>query len=146
MAVKHRIAGRKLNRNTSQRKALFKGMINSLVMKEEIQTTAPKAKAIQGLVDKIINKSKLGTVHIRRLLHAFLGDKKVVNKLVDEMAPRMRQRQSGFTRIIKLGRRRGDDAQVVSMSFVDQAEAKAPEAKAAAKPEAKKQAKATKKK
>lgn len=124
MAMKHRIAGKKLNRSTGQRRALFKSLINSLIMKEEIQTTAPKAKAIQGLVDKLINKGKLGTVHMRRLLHAFLGDKKVVNKLVDELAPRMRQRQSGFTRIIKLGRRRGDDASVVSMSLVDKGEAK----------------------
>lgn len=134
MAMKHRIAGRKLNRNTGQRKALFKSLISSLIMKGEIQTTAPKAKAIQGLVDKLISKSKVGTVHIRRLLHAFFGDKQVVNKLVDDVAPRMQARTSGFTRIIKLGRRRGDDAPVVSMSFVDKATV---ETKPAAKEETK---------
>ncbi|SRR3989344_9075114 len=119
MAVKHRISGKKLNRNTGQRRALFKSLINSLIIREEIQTTAPKAKAIQGLFDKLVTKSKLGTIHVRRLMHAFLGDKSAVNKLIDVLAPRMRERQSGFTRIIKLGRRRGDDAQVVSMSLVD---------------------------
>jgi large subunit ribosomal protein L17 len=124
MSRRHRIAGRKLNRNRGQRQALFKSLIRSLILEEEIQTTAPKAKAVQRLVDKLVAKGKLGTLHTRRLLSAFLGDKTAVNKLVDEVSPRMKERPSGFTRIIKLGRRRGDDAQIVSLSFVDQAEAK----------------------
>lgn len=120
MSTRHRVSGNKLNRNVKQRKALFKSLLNSLIIREKIETTAPKAKAIQGMFDKLVTKGKPQTLHIRRLLHAFLGDIKAVNKLVDELVPRMRERTSGFTRIIKLGRRRGDDAQVVSMELVDE--------------------------
>ncbi len=129
MAVKHSIRGRQLNRNIHQRKALFKGLVNSLIIHEEIKTTAPKAKAIQGLFDKLVTRGKLGTVHARRLLHAFLGDKQAVNKLVDDLGPRMRTRPGGFTRIVKLGRRRGDDAQIVKMEIVDKPVAKEAEVK-----------------
>lgn len=118
MAV-HQVRGKKLNRNTKQRKALFKSLLNSLIMKEEIKTTAPKAKAIQGLFDRLISQGKLGTLHIRRLLHAFLGDKNAVNKLIDEIAPRMGKRSSGFTRITKLGLRKGDNASIVKMELVE---------------------------
>ncbi|EKD94078.1 MAG: hypothetical protein ACD_27C00048G0002 [uncultured bacterium] len=120
--MRHRIKGRQLNRNTHQRKALFKGLLNSLILREEIQTTQSKAKAIQGVFDKLVTKAKLGTVHVRRLLHAFLGNQEAVKKLVDELAPRMDKRPSGFTRINKLGVRRGDNASVVKMSLVDQKE------------------------
>lgn len=124
MAVKHSIRGRQLNRDIHQRKALFKGLVNSLIIHEEIQTTAPKAKAIQGLFDKLVTRGKLGTVHARRLLNAFLGDKQAVNKLVDDLGPRMKTRPGGFTRIVKLGRRKGDDAQIVKMEIVDKPAAK----------------------
>lgn len=124
MAVKHSIRGRQLNRDIHQRKALFKGLVNSLIIHEEIQTTAPKAKAIQGLFDKLVTRGKLGTVHARRLLNAFLGDKQAVNKLVDDLGPRMKTRPGGFTRIVKLGRRKGDDAQIVKMEIVDKPTAK----------------------
>lgn len=109
-----------LNRSSHQRKALFKGLINSLILKEEIKTTVSKAKAIQGLFDKLVTKGKLGTVHVRRLLHAFLGNQESVKKLVDELAPRMDQRTSGYTRIEKLGVRRGDNTMMVKMSLVDE--------------------------
>ncbi len=115
----HQIRGRKLNRNTNQRKALFKSLLNSLILKEEIKTTAPKAKAIQGVFDRLISRGKLGTLHVRRLLHAFLGDIKSVNKLVDELAPRTGQRNSGFTRVTKLGLRKGDNAPLVKLEIVD---------------------------
>lgn len=113
-------AGKQLNRNTHQRKALFKGLINSLIMKEEIKTTVSKAKAIQGLFDKLVTKGKLGTVHARRLLHAFLGSSDSVKKLVDELAPRLDKRTSGYTRIVKVGVRRGDNAQMVKIALVDE--------------------------
>lgn len=119
MSRRHNVRGKKLNRNTNQRKALFKSLLNSLIMKEEIKTTAPKAKAIQGLFDRLVSQGRLGTLHIRRLLHAFLGDKIAVNKLVDELAPRMDKRKSGFTRITKLGLRKGDNAAIVKMELVD---------------------------
>lgn len=119
MSRRHQVAGKKLNRNTHQRKALFKGLLNSLIIKEHIQTTAPKAKAVQGVFDKLVGRAKLGTVHARRLLQAFLGDNQAVNKLVDDLAPRMKTRPSGFTRVTRLGLRKGDNAPIVQMEVVD---------------------------
>lgn len=134
----------KLSRNTNQRKALFKSLLNSLIMKEQIQTTAPKAKAIQGMFDRLLTQGKLGTLHARRLLHAFLGDQKAVNKLVDELAPRTGKRSSGFTRITKLGLRKGDNAPVVVMELVDKKPEKPAEVKEVKKKKAVKEAKSTK--
>lgn len=124
--MRHAVKGRQLNRNTKARKALFKGLLNALIMKEEIKTTEGKAKAIQGVFDKLITKAKLGSVHVRRLLHAFLGDSDAVKKLVDDLAPRMDKRPSGFSRIAKLGVRRGDNARMVVMSIVEPPVAKEP--------------------
>jgi large subunit ribosomal protein L17 len=131
------VAGRQLGRNINQRKSLFKSLINSLIQGEEIKTTQAKAKAIQGLFDKLVTRGKLGTIHARRLLHAFLQDKSSVNKLVDELVPRFGTRPSGFTSITKLGRRRGDNAEVVKIALVDpkveEPKTKEPKVKAAAK-------------
>lgn len=121
MSIKHRVKGVRLKRDHNERKALFKSLLNSLIMHEKIETTGAKAKAIRGVFDKLVTKAKPQTVHVRRLLHAFLGDIKSVNKLIDVLVPRMKDRSSGFTRIVKLGRRRGDDAPVVSMELVDKA-------------------------
>lgn len=119
MSRRHRVAGNQLGRTLNQRKSLFKSLINSLIQREEIKTTGAKAKAIQGLFDKLVSRGKLGTVHARRLLHAFLQDKSSVNKLVDELVPRFGSRPSGFTAVTKLGRRRGDNAEVVRIALVD---------------------------
>ncbi len=116
---RHRINGRKLGRNTNQRKALFKGLLNSLIIQEELKTTQTKAKAVQRLFDQLVTKAKPSTVHARRLLHAFLGNKSSVNKLVDDLIKRFGQRQSGFTRVTNLGLRRGDNAQIVKLELVD---------------------------
>lgn len=116
---RHRVKGRKFGRNTNQRKALFKGLLNSLINEEEIKTTQTKAKAIQPLFDKLVTKAKPATVHARRLLHSFLGDKESVNKLVDDLTKRFAKRTSGFTKVTKLGLRRGDNAQIVKLEFVD---------------------------
>ncbi|OGD79112.1 50S ribosomal protein L17 [Candidatus Collierbacteria bacterium RIFOXYB1_FULL_49_13] len=118
MSRRHQVFGRKLGRNINQRKSLFKSLINSLIARGEISTTQAKAKAIQGLFDKLVTKAKLGTVHMRRLLHAFLQDKSAVNKLVDELAPKFGSRGSGFTSITKLGHRRGDNAEIVKLTLV----------------------------
>lgn len=117
--MKHKKKGRKLNRNTHQRKALFKSLIQSLILNEEIKTTASKAKAIKGLVDKLIAKAKKGSLHVRRQILAFLPNKKIADKLVDEIAPRFKNRISGFTRIVHLGKRRGDKAMMVKMELVE---------------------------
>jgi large subunit ribosomal protein L17 len=117
--MKHRISGKKLSRNSSQRKALFKGLINSLVLNGEIQTTETKAKVIRNLVEKLITKAKKGTLHSRRLIGAFLQDKKAVNKLVDEFGPLFAKRSGGFSRITPIGKRRGDDAMIVKLELVE---------------------------
>lgn len=141
MSQRHRTRGKQLGRNTKQRKALFKGLLNSLILNEEVKTTQTKAKVIQGLFDKLVTKAKPATIHARRLLHAFLGDKNSTNKLVDELTTRFGKRNSGFTRVTKLGLRKGDNAPVVKLEIIDK---KAPEAKEE-KAKAKKSAPKTKK-
>jgi len=123
--VRHRKAGRKLSRNIKQRKALFKNLINALVLHGKIETTEAKAKAIRGLIDKLITKGKAQTLHSRRLIAAFLQNKKAVNKIVDELGPLFKKRPGGFTRIVRLGRRRGDEAMVVKLELVEKPKPKA---------------------
>jgi large subunit ribosomal protein L17 len=101
------------------RKALFKNLINALIEHQEIRTTEAKAKAIRGLVDKFVSRAKKKDLHSRRLVFSFLQNKKMVNKLFEEIGPRFGKRPSGFTRIIKLGRRKGDGAMMVKMEFVE---------------------------
>lgn len=131
--MRHRVKGKKLSRNSSQRKALFKGLINALVIHGEIKTTESKAKAINGLVDKLINKGKKGTLHSRRLIAAFLQNKKAVNRIVDELGPLFAKRKGGFSRIIRLRARRGDNAQMVKLELVEKPVVKTSENKASAK-------------
>ncbi len=117
--MRHRIKGKKLSRTSSQRKALFKGLINALVIHGEIKTTESKAKAVRGLVDKLINKGKKGTLHSRRLIAAFLQNKLAVNRIVDELGPLFAKRTGGFSRITRLGVRRGDNAMMVKLELVE---------------------------
>ena len=128
--MKRRTKGKKLSRDSSQRKALFKSLINALFIHGEIKTTESKAKAIRGLVDKLITKGKRGSFQARRLIGAFLQNKKAVNKIVDELAPTLKNRSGGFTKIVRLGRRRGDDAMMVKLELVEKpSSAKASEGK-----------------
>jgi len=117
--MRHRVFGRKLNRTVKERKALIKNLILSLVIHEEIKTTESKAKAIRGVIDKVIARGKQRTLHARRMIESFLQDKVAVNKIVDELGPRFKDRVSGFTRIIRLGERRGDNAMIVKMEFTE---------------------------
>lgn len=117
--MRHKVKGRKLGRDTKHRKALFKNLITALILKEQIKTTESKAKAVRGLVDKLVTRGKAGTFHARRLIAAFLSNKRAVNKLVDELAPRFKARPGGFTRMIRLGRRRGDNAMMVKLELVE---------------------------
>ena len=117
--MRHRVLGKKLSRDRDQRKALFKSLINALVIHGQIKTTESKAKAIRRLVDKLITKGKAGTLHSRRLIAAFLQNKKVVNRIVDELGPLFKNRAGGFTRIVRLGKRRGDDAMMVRLELVE---------------------------
>lgn len=119
----HQIAGRHLNRNSSQRKALFKGLVTQVIQHERIETTEAKAKAVRGDVEKIIGYAKRGDVHSRRLALETIQDKKVVEKLFDKIGPRYKERNGGYTRIIKLGPRKGDAAEMVLLELVDREEA-----------------------
>jgi len=122
--MRHQVRGRKLNRDTHERKALFKALINSLVLKGEIKTTETKAKAIRSLVDKLITKGKKGTLNSRRLIGAFLQNKVAVNKIVDEIAPLFKTRKGGYTRMVRLGERRGDDTRMVKLELTEKPEVK----------------------
>jgi len=121
--MKHRRAGRKLNRSLNQRKALFKNLVSALIIKGSIQTTEAKAKAVKRLVEKLISRARTGTLQARRMMEAFLQNKQVVNKLVDEVGPRFRARPGGYTTWARVARRRGDNAVVVNLALVDQEEA-----------------------
>lgn len=120
--MRHRVAGKKLARSRSHRKALFRNLLSALILHGEIRTTESKAKAIRRLFDRLVTKGKSGTLHARRVVAAFLNNKKAVNRLVDEIAPKSRDRPGGFTRIIRLGRRRGDDAMMVKLELVEKPE------------------------
>ena len=106
-------------RSRSHRKALFKNLLSALILHGEITTTESKAKATQRLFDKLVTKSKPGTLHSRRMVDAFLNDRKTVNKLVDEITTNFKKRNSGFTRIIRLGKRKGDDAMMAKLELVE---------------------------
>jgi large subunit ribosomal protein L17 len=136
---RHGYKGRKLHRERDQREALVKGLAESLVKYESIETTLPKAKEVVPYVEKLITKAKKGDLHNRRQVIAGLQTVETARKLVDELAPKMKGRASGHVRIEKTGMRRGDNAQLARVSFVDDLK-EAPVAKAAEKP-AKKEAK-----
>lgn len=143
--MRHRIAGWKLNRDIKHRKALMKNLINALVIHEEIQTTEAKAKAIKGIIDKLVSKGKRGSIQARRMIAAFLQDKQAVNKIVDDLGPRFADRVSGFTRIIRLGQRRGDAAQIVKIELVQKAKPEKAPKTPAEKPKEKREASQPKK-
>ncbi|KPJ56083.1 50S ribosomal protein L17 [Parcubacteria bacterium DG_74_2] len=109
--------GRKFSRKKDQRKALLKALIGAVVLREKIKTTEAKAKEAQCFVEKYITKAKKGDLVCRRLLVRYLN-KKVVKKLVDEIAPRYKDRQGGYTRIIKLGPRKSDGAKMAIIELV----------------------------
>lgn len=101
----------KLGRTSSHRRALFRSLVTSLILHERIRTTDAKAKAVRPFAEKMITLGKRGDLHARRQAAAFLTDPAAVQKLFDEIAPRYRERNGGYTRILKVGRRRGDAAQ-----------------------------------
>jgi large subunit ribosomal protein L17 len=141
---RHGYQGRKLHRERDQREALIKGLADSLVKYESIETTLPKAKEVVPYVEKLITKAKKGDLHNRRQIIAALQTLTSAHKLVDEIAPKLKGRASGHLRIEKTRLRRGDNAQLARVSFVDDLKS-APVAKAAevAKAETKPAAKAT---
>lgn len=117
--MRHRSSTRHLGRNTAQRKSLFKNLLLSLFAHGSIETTEAKAKAIKGIADRLIHRAQEGTVPARRIIGRFFGTRQAVNVLVDQVAPAMTDRSSGFTRIVRLGKRRGDDSVMVKMELIN---------------------------
>lgn len=128
---RHNYKGRKFHRERDQRSALVKGLADSLVKYESIETTLPKAKEIVPYVEKLITKAKKGDLHNRRQVIADMQTLASAHKLVDEIAPKLSGRTSGHLRIEKTRTRRGDNTQLARVSFVDDLK-EAPVAKTAA--------------
>jgi large subunit ribosomal protein L17 len=116
---RHGYQGKKFNRERDQRRALMKGLADSLIKYESIETTLPKAKEIVPYVEKLITKAKKGDLHNRRLIIADLQTIASAHKLVDEIAPKLGARSSGHLRVERTTMRRGDNAQLARVSFVD---------------------------
>jgi large subunit ribosomal protein L17 len=116
--MRHLKSGRKLSRNSSHRWALMRNLVTSLLRDEKIQTTDPKAKELRRWADRVITLGKEGSLHARRRALGIVQDKAVVRKLFDTIAPRFKDRAGGYTRIIKVGWRRGDAAPVSLIELV----------------------------
>lgn len=117
--MRHNLKGRKLNRTSSHRKAMFANMAVSLVMHEQIKTTLPKAKEIRPYVEKLVTAAKNPTLANRRRIISIIRDKDAAAKLISTLAPRYSERTGGYTRIIKGGFRFGDNAPVAYIEFLD---------------------------
>ncbi|WP_242346382.1 50S ribosomal protein L17 [Anaeromyxobacter terrae] len=161
--MKHRVVGRRLDRTTEHRTAMLRNMVTSLFRHERIVTTTPKAKELKRFADKVITLAKRGSAHHRRLANREIKDVEVLNKLFDALAGRFKTRPGGYTRIVRVGRRAGDNADMAVIELLDRApaeaeggegegekkaakakEPKAPKAKAPKKAAAKPKAKAKK--
>ena len=117
--MRHGLSGRKLNRTTSHRKAMFANMAASLIAHEQIKTTLPKAKELRPIVEKLITLGKRGNLHARRQALSTLRDTKVVDKLFTAIAERYTERPGGYTRVLRAGFRYGDSAPMAYIELVD---------------------------
>ena len=118
--MRHRKSGKKLGRNTSHRKAMMRNMVTSLFEHEQIKTTDARAKELRKIAEKLITLAKRGDLHARRQILEVVRDKKTAAKLVERIAPRYQQRAGGYTRIIKLGHRSGDNAALSLIELVEE--------------------------
>ena len=120
--MKHKIKGKKLNRTSSHRKALFKNMAQAIIKHEQIITTLPKAKTMKPIVEKLITLAKKGSLHAKRQAYSKLRDDKIVTKLFGTLASRYADRAGGYTRVLKAGYRYGDAAAMAVIELVDRDE------------------------
>src|ERR1700693_2859143 len=116
--MRHKLAGYKLKRNVAARRSLFRGLVTSIIEHERVITTVPKAKAVRPLVEKMITLAKRDTLHTRRQAAAFLETPASVKKLFDTLGARFGQRSGGYTRIVRLGFRKGDGAEQAMIELV----------------------------
>ena len=120
--MRHRKSGRKLNRTSSHRKAMFANMAAALIKHEQIVTTLPKAKELRPFVDKLVTLAKKGDLAARRMAISKVRDQEMVRKLFDTIGPRYEERNGGYTRVLRAGYRYGDSAPVAVIEFVDRDE------------------------
>jgi large subunit ribosomal protein L17 len=140
--MKHRVVGRRLDRTTEHRTAMFRNLVTSLIHHERITTTTPKAKELKRFADKMITLAKRATPHARRIANRDVRDVEALNKLFGPLADRFKARPGGYTRLVRVGRRAGDNAELAVIELLDRAaapegEEKKGEAKAAKAPKAK---------
>jgi large subunit ribosomal protein L17 len=117
--MKKHIFGRKFKRDVDERKALFKGLMSSLVLHEKIETTEEKAKAIKGELDKLVTNAKKDGILARKLMSSKLSPE-ALEKMIKDIAPRFNKREGGYTRMVRIGKRFGDDATMVLLEWVEQ--------------------------
>jgi large subunit ribosomal protein L17 len=117
--MRHNVKGRKLGRTTEHRKAMFRNQICSLVLHGRIRTTLAKAKELRPIAEKMVTKSRKDDVAARRLVRRWISDRTILKKLFDEVTPRFLDRPGGYTRVIKLGPRQGDGAEMALLEWVD---------------------------
>ena len=115
----HRQTTKKLNRPVNPRRALINNLLIQLYTYGSIRTTQAKAKAVKPLADRLIYKAKSNTLHVRQQLNAMLSNPKIIKKLVEQIAPQYTGKNSGFTRIVRLGQRRGDNSMMVKLELVE---------------------------
>jgi large subunit ribosomal protein L17 len=120
--MRHRKAGRKLNRTSTHRRALFAALANALIKHEQIATTLPKAKELRRVADRLITLAKRGDLHARRQAFARIRDNAMVSKLFDTLGPRYAERPGGYTRVMKAGFRYGDSAPMAVIELVERDE------------------------
>lgn len=117
--MRHGKKGRKLGRTSAHRVAMFRNQIQSLVENERIITTLPKAKEVRRIAERVVTRGKKDTVPARRWVRRWIPDRDLVKKVFDEISPRFEERPGGYTRIVKLGPRQGDGAEMAVLEFVD---------------------------
>jgi len=117
--MRHAVAGRKLSRPSGRRLALYRNLVTDLLRYERVQTTLAKARTIQPIAEKMITLGKADSVHHRRMAAAYLYDPKIVQKLFDVLGPRFLERPGGYTRLLKLGQRLGDAAEIGIIELVE---------------------------
>ena len=120
--MRHQVAGRKLNKTSSHRRAMFANMACALIQHEQIFTTLPKAKDLRPIVEKLITKGKVNNLHARRQLIGMLRDPKMAEKVLSVLSPRYKTRNGGYTRVLKAGFRYGDATPMAIIEFVDRDE------------------------
>ena len=122
--MRHRNAGRKLGRTSDHKKAMLRNMVTSFLKEEKIITTDAKAKELRSVADKMITLGKTGTLHARRQASAYIRDRETTKKLFEEISARFESRNGGYTRIVKVGNRIGDNAPVSMIELVARSEEK----------------------